>query len=91
MNKVLVTGGGGFIGLALVRELCRQGLSVRVLGRQRYSAAEAVGATSLQGDIRDPESVRRAAAGCDTVFHVAAKAGIWGPFHEYYSINVLGT
>ena len=36
-------------------------------------------------------SVRRAAAGCDTVFHVAAKAGIWGSFQEYYAINVLGT
>ena len=90
-NNVLVTGGGGFVGLALVQELCRQGRAVRVLGRHRYPAAEAVGAISLQGDIRNLESVQRAAAGCDTVFHVAAKAGIWGGFHEYYSINVLGT
>jgi nucleoside-diphosphate-sugar epimerase len=49
------------------------------------------GATSIVGDIRDPETVNRAAAGCDTVFHVAAKAGVWGAFQEYYSINVLGT
>ncbi|MCI5208033.1 MAG: NAD-dependent epimerase/dehydratase family protein [Candidatus Electrothrix sp. ATG2] len=90
-NKVLVTGGGGFVGLALVRELCRQGRAVRVLGRHRSPEAEAAGAISLQGDIRNLDSVRQAAAGCDTVFHVAAKAGIWGPFHEYYSINVLGT
>ncbi|WPD24786.1 MAG: NAD-dependent epimerase/dehydratase family protein [Candidatus Electrothrix scaldis] len=90
-SKVLVTGGGGFIGLALVQELCRQGKDVRVLGRRRYPAVEEAGAVSLQGDICDLEAVRQAAAGCDTVFHVAAKAGIWGPFHEYYSINVLGT
>ncbi|MCI5120285.1 MAG: NAD-dependent epimerase/dehydratase family protein [Candidatus Electrothrix sp. AUS4] len=90
-ENVLVTGGGGFIGLALVQELCRQGRAVRVLGRHRYPAAEAAGAVSLLGDIRNLESVRRAVQGCDTVFHVAAKAGIWGPFHEYYSINVLGT
>jgi len=91
MNRVLVTGGGGFIGLALVCELRRRGLEVRVLGRHRYPAAEAVGATCLQGDIRDLETVTRAVTGCDTVFHVAAKAGIWGPFQEYYSVNVLGT
>ena len=57
-SKVLVTGGGGFVGLALVRELCRQGRVVRVLGRHRYPDAEAAGAISLQGDIRDLESVR---------------------------------
>ncbi|MCI5130861.1 MAG: SDR family NAD(P)-dependent oxidoreductase, partial [Candidatus Electrothrix sp. EH2] len=90
-NKVLVTGGGGFIGLALVRELCRQGRTVLVLGRHRYPAAEAAGAISLQGDIRKLETVQQAVAACDTVFHVAAKAGIWGSFQEYYSINVSGT
>lgn len=91
MNKVLVTGGGGFIGLALVRELCRRGIDVRVLGRHRYPAAVAAGATCLQGDIRDLATVSQAAAGCDTVFHVAAKAGIWGPFQEYFAVNVTGT
>ncbi|CAK8719754.1 Nucleoside-diphosphate-sugar epimerase [Candidatus Electrothrix aarhusensis] len=90
-NNVLVTGGGGFIGLALVQELCRQGRTVRVLGRHRYPAAEAAGAISLQGDIRNLKDVQQAAAGCDTVFHVAAKAGIWGSFQEYYTVNVLGT
>jgi nucleoside-diphosphate-sugar epimerase len=45
----------------------------------------------VQGDIRDAEAVRKAAAGCTTVFHVAAKAGIWGPLAEYHAINVLGT
>ncbi|MCI5221728.1 MAG: NAD-dependent epimerase/dehydratase family protein, partial [Candidatus Electrothrix sp. AR4] len=90
-KKILVTGGGGFIGLALVRELCRQGRNVRVLGRHRYSAAEAVGATCVQGDIREPAAVHQAASGCDEVFHVAAKAGIWGALKEYHSINVLGT
>ncbi len=90
-NKILVTGGGGFVGSALVRELCRLGRDVWVLGRHRYLAVEAAGATCIQGDIRDSATVRRAAADCDTVFHVAAKAGIWGDFQEYYSINVLGT
>ncbi len=91
MNRVLVTGGGGFIGLAIVRELRRRDIAVRVLGRHQYPAAAAAGAECIQGNIRDFETVNRAAAGCDTVFHVAAKAGIWGPFQEYYAVNVLGT
>jgi nucleoside-diphosphate-sugar epimerase len=91
MKQVLVTGGGGFIGLALVRELRGRGISVRVLGRHRYAEAERAGAACIQGDIRDLETVCAAVRGCDTVFHVAARAGIWGPFAEYYSINVLGT
>ncbi|MCI5144398.1 MAG: NAD-dependent epimerase/dehydratase family protein [Candidatus Electrothrix sp. AR3] len=89
--KILVTGGGGFIGLAIVKELCRLGKDVRVLGRNRYPAAEEAGAVCVQGDIRDAAVVSQAAAGCGTVFHVAAKAGIWGPLKEYYSINVLGS
>ena len=91
MNTVLVTGGGGFIGLALVRELCRRKVQVRVLGRHRYPAVEEAGAVSLQGDIRDAAAVNRAASGCDTVFHVAARAGIWGSYQQYYDINVQGT
>ena len=91
MNRVLVTGGGGFIGLALVQALCRQGVAVRVLGRHVYPAVRAAGADCMQGDISDLEVVTRAAAGCGTVFHVAAKAGIWGHFQEYYATNVLGT
>ncbi len=91
MDTVLVTGGGGFIGLALVRELCRQGHKVRVLGRGKYSAAEALGAVCIPGDLREQAVVQQAAAGCATIFHVAAKAGIWGPLAEYHSINVLGT
>ncbi len=91
MNKVLVTGGGGFIGLALVRELRRLGREVRTFGRNRYPAAEAVGALCVQGDLRDAVAVSQAAEGCDTVFHVAAQAGIWGPLAEYHGINVLGT
>ncbi len=91
MTDVLVTGGGGFIGLALVRELCRQDRAVRVFSRHSSPQAEAAGAVCIQGDIRDAAAVSRAAASCGTVFHVAAKAGIWGSRDDYHSINVIGT
>jgi nucleoside-diphosphate-sugar epimerase len=91
MNKVMVTGGGGFIGKALVRELAGRGVETLALGRNPYPELTAMGVRCLQGDIRDPDFLNQALAGCDTVFHVAAKAGIWGPRREYEAINVVGT
>lgn len=91
MRRALVTGGGGFVGLAVVRKLRERGIETTVVGRHRYPAAEKAGARCLVGDIRDQEFITRAVAGHDTVFHVAAKAGIWGSYADYYSVNVLGT
>ena len=90
-QKVAVTGGGGFIGKALVRSLLRQGAEVIVLGRNPYPELEKQGVHCLQGDIQDLEFLTKAFCGCTTVFHVAAKAGIWGPRNEYFAINTQGT
>lgn len=87
----LVTGGGGFLGGAIVRLLRGRGDGVTVLGRGRYPALDALGVRTVQGDIRDRAAVRAACAGADVVFHVAAKAGVWGSRREYWSINVDGT
>lgn len=91
MKRVLVTGGGGFVGLAIVRRLRAMGIETSVVGRHAYPEVVQAGAKCLQGDIRNQEFLRYALQGHDTVFHVAAKAGIWGSQEEYYSINVLGT
>ena len=91
MRKAVVTGGGGFIGKALVQALVARGIDVAVVGRSRYPDLDALGVRCLQGDIRDQRFVDQAFAGCDTVFHAAAKAGVWGPRHEYFSINLEGT
>ena len=91
MKQVLVTGGGGFIGLALVKRLRQMDIRTLVVGRQHYPEVEAVGGICLQGDIRDLDFLQKSMAGCDTVFHVAAKAGIWGSWDDYFSINVTGT
>jgi nucleoside-diphosphate-sugar epimerase len=89
--KALVTGGGGFLGTALVRRLRERGARVTSFSRRRYAALDALGVTQHQGDLADSLAVSRAAAGCDIVFHVAAKAGVGGCYRAYYRANVLGT
>ena len=88
---VLVTGGGGFLGSAIVRQLRRRDVDVRSLSRRRYSELDELGVSQIQGDIAEETVVARAVEGCDLVYHVAAKPGIWGPYHDYYRANVIGT
>jgi nucleoside-diphosphate-sugar epimerase len=89
--SVLVTGGGGFLGGAIVRSLVARGNTVRILSRRDHPALCASGVEQVRGDVADPTAVQRAVEGCSLVFHVAAKAGIWGPYAEYYRSNVTGT
>jgi nucleoside-diphosphate-sugar epimerase len=88
---VLVTGGGGFLGGAIIRFLVRKGETVRSFSRQRYPQLEDLGVEQMQGDLSDPEAVSRACRGVEAVFHTAAKAGVWGSYQEYYQPNVAGT
>lgn len=88
--RTLVTGGGGFLGGAIVERLLALGYDVTVLGRKRRPELEARGVRVLAGDLAELETVRRAAEGCAAVFHVAAKAGVWGSRASYFRPNVLG-
>ncbi len=88
---VLVTGGGGFLGSAIVRRLRARGDVVRSFSRQRYPALDALGVEQVEGDLGDKSAVLKACQGCDLVFHVAARAGLWGKYDEYHRVNVLGT
>ena len=76
--KALVTGGGGFLGGAIVRLLRERGDSVRSFSRGHYPSLDSLGVEQARGDLSDPVAVSAAAKGCDIVFHVAAKAGVWG-------------
>ena len=89
--KALVTGGGGFLGQAIVRGLRRRSAGVRSFSRQAHGALNALGVEQLRGDLADASAVSSAVQGCDIVFHVAAKPGIWGSYEEYHLPNVVGT
>jgi NAD dependent epimerase/dehydratase len=101
---VLVTGAGGFIGSHLVELLARDGARVRALCR--YNSRNDRGALDwidkdveqdvevLLGDLRDVESVGRAVAGCEIVFHLAAQIAIPYSYvnaRDFFETNVMGT
>lgn len=91
MKRALVTGGGGFVGRYIVRQLLSRGVETYVVGRNSYPEIEKLGAKCLVGDICDSSFMSRNFENIDTVFHVAALAGIWGNWTDYYKINVVGT
>ena len=92
--KALVTGANGFLGSAVVRALLADGLAVRAFVRSGSDRRNLDG-LDLEvavGDLTDRASVRRAAAGCDAVFHVAADYRLWVADSEpMYRANVDGS
>jgi nucleoside-diphosphate-sugar epimerase len=88
---ILVTGGSGFLGGAVVRRLVARGEAVRSLQRQDSPALRELGVDLVRADLADRDAVLHAAKGCDAVIHIAAKTGVWGPSADYYRANVLGT
>jgi 2-alkyl-3-oxoalkanoate reductase len=89
--RLLVTGGGGFLGLALCRRLRERGHEVTSFSRSHHPALEPLGVRQLAGDLADFDLLADRLVGFDAVFHVAAKAGAWGPLQEYFDANVRGT
>ena len=76
--KILVTGGGGFLGRYVVEALLVKGHSVSTFGRSPQDELQRMGETVIKGDLQNADAVRLACVGMDAVFHDAAKAGIWG-------------
>ncbi|MEX2091758.1 MAG: NAD-dependent epimerase/dehydratase family protein, partial [Pirellulales bacterium] len=89
--RALVTGAGGFLGRYIVEALVMRGDRVRGVARGDYPELKSLGAEMVRGDLADRETVVAAGKGMDCVFHVASRVGIWGPWREYYSANVVGT
>jgi dihydroflavonol-4-reductase len=91
VKPTLVTGATGFLGWHVARLLVERGHSVRALVRPPGKLRE-LDAEAVPGDLRDPDSLARAAAGCGLVFHVAADYRLWAADEsELYRSNVDGT
>lgn len=71
MERVLVTGGAGFIGSHLVDRLRDEGYKVNILDLNQYDSDK-----SFEGSVTDREAVEEAAEGCDAVFHFASVVGV---------------
>jgi UDP-glucose 4-epimerase len=96
-SRVLVTGGGGFIGANVARALLARGASVTVLDNWSTGRREYLGGldlTIVDGDILDRGAVQKAVKGNDAVVHLAAQSGVPGSLADPYrdcEINVHGT
>ena len=89
--KILVTGGGGFVGGYVIERLLARGYAVRSIGRSPQPELAAKGVEVVCADLTDKAAVSAACEGVDAVFHVAARAGVWGSWESYYQPNVIGT
>lgn len=95
MKRALVTGGCGFLGSWIVRQLVQEGVAVRVLavrGEPRDNLAGVPGVDIVEGDVTRVADCQRAVDGTDTVFHCAAVYKDWAPDPtSMYDVNLRGT
>jgi farnesol dehydrogenase len=87
--RVLVTGGTGYLGSAIVRALDRAGHQPIVFAR--HATSSGLPGRAVDGDVRDPRAVRRAVEDADAVCHTAALVSLWRPrAAEFDDINIGG-
>lgn len=97
MPTALVTGGAGFIGSTLTRLLLERGYAVRVYDDLSSGSRDHLTGLDVElvtGDVRDLDSLQRACAGADTMFHLAAGAGVVDSIEnpiENFDLNARGT
>jgi nucleoside-diphosphate-sugar epimerase len=91
--RAFVTGGSGFVGRQLIADLRAGGHAVRALARSDAASrtVTAAGAEPVRGDLDDGAAMAGGMAGCDVVFHAAAKVDVWGKREDFERVTVLGT
>ena len=91
--KILVTGGSGFLGRAILKQLPKAypTATLHTLQRSQHTDLAQQNITQHLGPLTDADLVDQAVAGSDLVFHVAAKAGVWGSYESFHEPNVQGT
>ncbi|MBC61133.1 MAG: 3-beta hydroxysteroid dehydrogenase [Zetaproteobacteria bacterium] len=90
-KHILVTGGGGFLGKEICKQLVERGYQVSSFSRKTYFELEKMGIKSFQGNLCNYESILPALSKCDSIIHTASLAGIWGDKQQYYQTNIIGT
>jgi nucleoside-diphosphate-sugar epimerase len=89
--KILITGGGGFLGTEIIRQLKNLGHEVVAFGRSRYPHLEKMQVACIQGDIRKRQDVMNAIdKSFDAIIHSAAIVSPWGKWNDFYETNVQG-
>lgn len=89
--KVLVTGGGGFLGSTICRQLREEGHDVLSFSRRQYPTLTKLGIEQFRGDITSFHDLHKAMAGVHAVIHCAAKVGVWGRKEQFVQTNIVGT
>ncbi|MCH2615327.1 MAG: NAD-dependent epimerase/dehydratase family protein [Opitutales bacterium] len=90
-RKVLVTGASLFVGRSLIHRLIDQECQVAGLCRSAQPELESLGVEMKYVDLGNASSAREVCSGMDTVFHTAAKVGVWGSIADFRRANVEGT
>jgi nucleoside-diphosphate-sugar epimerase len=89
--RVLVTGGGGFLGRYVVEQSLARGDEVTAFARGAYPELGEMGVRFIRGDLADAAAIKAACTSMDVVYHIASKTGYWGSWDAFYQANVVGT
>jgi nucleoside-diphosphate-sugar epimerase len=92
-SAFFVTGGSGFVGRQLIKDLIAQGYTVRALARSGSAAAtvRALGAEPVAGDLSDIASMEAGMKECIAAIHCAAHVALWGPWEDFARDTIAGT
>lgn len=93
MEKVLITGANGFIGSHILEYFLKNKVNVTCLAREtsKFQYVDSKGYGIREGDISHPNTLAKSFKNIDVVIHNAAMVKDWGPYKQFYEINVQGT